>query len=87
MASQFIEEVRSNMRLRGYSLSTEKTYMLWIRRFIHFSGNEHPATVPISQVSAYLTYLAMERHVNILVLSKVMHGLISFPPVSFAIIH
>lgn len=65
MASQFIEEVRSNMRLRGYSLATEKTYLLWIRRFIYFTGNEHPATVPLSQISAYLTYMAIERQVSI----------------------
>lgn len=65
MASQFIEEVRSNIRLRGYSLATEKTYLLWIRRFIYFTGNQHPANVPLSQISAYLTYMATERQVSI----------------------
>lgn len=65
MASEFLEQVRSNMRLRGYSLSTEKTYLLWIRRFIHFTGNEHPATVPLTQVGAYLTYLAVEQGVSV----------------------
>lgn len=53
------------MRLRGYSLPTEKTYLLWIRRFIYFTGNEHPANVPLSQISAYLTYMATERQVSI----------------------
>ncbi|MFK7864836.1 MAG: integron integrase [Pseudohongiellaceae bacterium] len=65
MASQFIEDIRSNMRLRGYSLSTERTYLLWIRRFIYFSNNEHPATVPLSQIEAYLSYLAVERGVSV----------------------
>jgi len=65
MASQFIEDVRSNIRMRGYSLSTEKTYLLWIRRFIHFTGNEHPASVPLSEISAYLTYLATQRGVSV----------------------
>lgn len=65
MASQFIEDLRSNIRMRGYSLSTEKTYLLWVRRFIYFTGNVHPATVPLSQVSAYLTYLAMQRQVSV----------------------
>jgi len=64
MASQFIEEVRSNIRLRGYSLTTEKTYLLWIRRFIHFTGNQHPSIVQLSQISRYLTYLAVERQVS-----------------------
>lgn len=47
MASQFIEDLRSNIRMLGYSLATEKTYLLWSRRFIHFTGNEHPSTVPL----------------------------------------
>jgi len=65
MAGEFLEEVRSNMRLRGYSLSTEKTYLLWIRRFIHFTGNEHPSTVHMSQIGSYLTYLAVKRGVSV----------------------
>lgn len=65
MASEFLEEVRSNMRLRGYSLSTEKTYLLWIRRFIHFTGNEHPTIVPLSQIGSYLTYLAVKQGVSV----------------------
>jgi len=39
--------------------------LLWIRRFIYFTGNEHPSTVPLSQISAYLTYLAAQRQVSI----------------------
>ena len=65
MPSQFIEDLRSNIRMRGYSLSTEKTYLLWIRRFIQFTGNQHPATMPLSQISAYLTYLAVKQNVSI----------------------
>ncbi len=65
MASQFIEDVRADIRMRGYSLSTEKTYLLWIRRFIHFTGNVHPLNVELSQIGAYLTYLAVERNVSV----------------------
>lgn len=65
MPSQFIEDIRSNMRLRGYSQATEKTYLLWIRRFIYFTGNEHPATVSLDRIGAYLTYLAVERGVSV----------------------
>lgn len=65
MASQFLETVREDMRLRGYSISTEKTYLLWIRRFIYFTGNEHPSNVDLSQIEKYLTYLAVERQVSV----------------------
>ena len=31
MPSPFIENLRVDMRLRGYSLKTEKSYLGWIR--------------------------------------------------------
>lgn len=65
MASQLLEEVRTGLRMRGYSLATEKTYILWMRRFIHFTGNTHPSAVPLSQIESYLTYLALKQGVSV----------------------
>ena len=64
MSSKFLEEVRASMRLRGYSLATEKAYILWIRRFILFTENKHPSTVEVSEIQAYLTHLAVKMHVS-----------------------
>ena len=64
MASQFMEEVRGAMRLRGYSLATEKTYLLWIRRFIQYTGNQRPTDVELHWIPDYLTYLAVKQHVS-----------------------
>lgn len=65
MGSRFLQDVRNGMRVRGYSLATEKTYVLWIRRFIHFTGDAHPAEVEITRITDYLSYLAVQRHVSI----------------------
>ena len=40
--AKFMEQVRSFMRARRYSLRTEQAYLDWIRRFILFSGKRHP---------------------------------------------
>ena len=64
MNSKFLEQVRADLRMRRYSFATEKTYLLWIKRFIYFTGKEHPATVEISQIKSYLTYLAVKQHVS-----------------------
>jgi integron integrase len=64
MPSQFLADVRSDIRLRGYSFATEKTYLLWIRRFIYFTDKQHPAEVDVSEITRYLTYLAVECHVT-----------------------
>jgi len=39
--------------------------MLWIRRFIHFTSNSHPSVVPLSQIEAYLSYLAVKQGVSV----------------------
>ena len=43
--SPFIEFIRREMHLRGYSIRTEKTYLTWIKPFIYFAGKRHPEEV------------------------------------------
>ncbi len=63
MASPFIESLRAEMRLRGYSIRTEKVYLYWIRYFIHFIGKQHPREAGGEEVKQFLTWLAVRRHV------------------------
>ena len=62
MASPFIEKLRADMRLRGYSLKTEKSYLGWIRQFIYFHKKRHPIDMGAEEVKAFLSWLANERH-------------------------
>ena len=54
---------RDAIRRLHYSHRTEKTYLHWMRRFIHFSGKRHPREMGAVEVTAFLTALATERHV------------------------
>jgi len=65
MSSPFLESVRGSIRLLGYSMATEKTYLTWIRRYIYFIGKRHPADVPVSEITRYLTHLAASRDVSV----------------------
>lgn len=38
MSSPFLESIRRDIRLRGYSIRTEKSYLYWIRGFINYHG-------------------------------------------------
>jgi integron integrase len=49
--------------MRHYSLRTERTYSHWVRRFVLFHGMRHPRDMGASEVTAFLTALATERHV------------------------
>ena len=39
---RFVNEVRADMHARGYAYPTERTYLHWIKRYIHFNGRRHP---------------------------------------------
>lgn len=63
--SQFIEQLRGEMRLRGYSIRTEKTYLFWIKQYIFHNNKQHPAELGSAEVKAFLTWLAAQRHVAV----------------------
>ncbi|CAM3244740.1 hypothetical protein SHVI106290_03230 [Shewanella violacea] len=35
-SSPFLDAIRQDIRLRGYSIRTEKSYLYWIKRYILF---------------------------------------------------
>lgn len=65
MPSPFLKSISDDMRLRGFSIKTEHSYVDWIRRYIRFVGNRHPAEVPPAEIGRFLTHLAVNRHVAV----------------------
>lgn len=63
MSSPFLAMVRRDIRLRGYSITTEKAYLHWIRRYIYFNHKQHPKELGGAEVKAFLSYLATNRQV------------------------
>lgn len=60
---KLMDQVRSVMRLKHYSYSTEKVYVYWIRNFIIFNNKRHPKELGTEDIKRYLTWLAKERRV------------------------
>lgn len=63
--STFINSLSRYMRMRGYSLQTEKTYLHWIRCFIRFQHRRHPAQMGHVEVIQFLDFLATDRGVSV----------------------
>ena len=63
--SPFIESIRRTMRLRGYSIRTEKSYLYWIRFYIRFHRYRHPKEMGRDEVIKFLDFLACDRHVTV----------------------
>jgi integron integrase len=55
---KLLEQIRDVMRLKHYSLRTERTYCDWIERFIRFHRMRHPAEMAEPEVGEFLTHLA-----------------------------
>jgi len=52
------------MRVKHYSLRTETSYVDWIKCYIRYHGKRHPKDMGAAEVEAFLTHLAVERHVS-----------------------
>jgi integron integrase len=61
---KLLSRLREALRVRHYSLRTERSYVDWVRRFIVFHGRRHPDQLGAAEVQAFLTHLAVERSVS-----------------------
>lgn len=78
MHEELIEKVRGEIRKRGYSMNTEKTYLLWLRRYFRYLNCESPESVSPQRISDYLTYLAVNRHMGANSQKVVLNALVFF---------
>jgi hypothetical protein len=60
---RFLDRVRWHLRVKHYSLRTEKSYIDWIRRFILFHRKRHPDEMGEPEIAAFLTHLAVDLNV------------------------
>ncbi len=58
-----LEQVSDALRVKHYSYQTEKSYLLWIHRFILFHNKRHPKEMSGEEINAFLTYLAVDEKV------------------------
>jgi len=61
--SSVFKSLVCQIRLRNYSIRTEKSYVDWLSRFILFSRDQHPETLDAKDIADFLTYLAVTRMV------------------------
>ena len=60
---RLLDQVRHVIRLKHYSLKTEKSYIHYIRDFILFHDKQHPREMGVNEIRQYLTHLAVTQHV------------------------
>jgi integron integrase len=60
---RLLDQVRTRLRLKHYSLRTEQAYIGWIRRFILATGKRHPRDMGVAEVESFLSSLAVQGQV------------------------
>jgi hypothetical protein len=73
---RLLDHVRDRLRPKHYSIRTESADVGWIRRFILFNDKKHPAAMGKPEVEAFLTSLAVDRHVSAPTRSQALSALL-----------
>ena len=63
-APRLLDALHERLRYMHYSLRTEEAYAYWVRGFVRWAGGQrHPREMGATEVQAFLSMLANERHV------------------------
>ena len=62
---RLLDQLRERIRYLHCSIRTEDAHVHWVRAFVRFHGLRHPRQMGASEVQAFLSWLAVERHVSV----------------------
>jgi integron integrase len=60
---RLLDQLRDRLRVKHYSLRTERAYVNWVRQFILFHAKRHPQSMGAPEIEQFITHLAVERGV------------------------
>jgi len=60
---KLLDQMRDVSRTQHYAIRTEKAYVDWAKRFILFHQKRHPKEMGRVEIEAFLTHLAVDRHI------------------------
>ncbi len=61
---RLLDQVREQIRLKHYSIRTERVYCEWVKRFIRFNKYRHPLEMGAGEVESFLSHLAVDKDVS-----------------------
>ncbi|MDD3082977.1 MAG: integron integrase [Desulfobacterales bacterium] len=75
---KLLDEVRDVMRLRHYSIHTERSYCAWIRKFVHFHNMKSRDDLADGEkkIESFLTHLAVHGDVTASTQNQAMNALV-----------
>ena len=62
---RFMHKLRAFIRAKNLAYTTEKTYCLWVKRYIFYHNKQHPEEMSVAHVEQFLHHLAVVKNVSI----------------------
>ena len=73
---KLLDQVRAVVRVKHFSLSTERAYVGWIRRFILFHNKKHPKEMAETEIREFISDLAVNARISASTQTVALSGLI-----------
>ncbi|MDH5648198.1 MAG: integron integrase [Gammaproteobacteria bacterium] len=73
---RLLEQLRFAIRIRHYSLFTEKAYVYWVRFYVRYHKMQHPNNLSESHVEQFLGFLAEKRKVSSSTQNQALNALV-----------
>lgn len=73
---KLLDQMRTTIRLRGMSYSTEQTYTDWVKRFILFHNKRHPQEMGAGEIRDFLAHLVNDRNVAPSTQNQALHSIL-----------
>lgn len=61
---RFLDQFRALIRSQNKAFKTEKTYVYWVKTFIHFHNKRHPKDMGAVEVEKFLEHLAVQENAS-----------------------
>lgn len=61
--SLILNQLKTAIRRKHYSIRTEQAYIKWIKNYLSFHGNKNPALLSEPQITDFLNFLAVKQKV------------------------
>ena len=76
--NKLFSSLRSAIRVRHYSIRTERAYVQWVARFLSFYKDKSPEYISAGDIQSYLSYLAEERKVAASTQNQALNAIVFF---------
>ncbi len=73
-----LERLMTEVRYLHYSYSTEKSYIQWVRRFLHFNNMKPVEELISNDIKGYLNYLAEVRKISASSQNQALNAIVFF---------